>query len=114
MQYLQLVKVIEIAGGGGIQVVELESGSPYRNLAMFLHGDAVAVSAQPLFGGQIDGAATAVAGPVAKKIYQAADYEVRPATQGLPPGVVPLKSALRLTNTDGATAKLSVFIVALT
>ena len=117
-EFLQIAKVVELAAAGDpgdVQVITLESGTPYRHLAMYLQGEAVAVTAQPLFGGAVDGAATNVTGPIHQKIYQQTVDEFRPTTRGSifqGNGLVPLKSELRLTNTDTAPAKLSVFILA--
>lgn len=122
-EFLQISRFIELAatgdpGGNDVKTITLESGTPYRHLAMYLNGSATAVTAQPLFGGANDGAATNVTGAINQKIYQIGVDEVRPSTRGLQThpddgGVpVPLKSELRLTNTDAAVARLSVFIVA--
>ena len=117
--FIQLTKTIELAatgdlGGNDVVVVGFESGTPYTNLCMFASGTVVTVTAQPLLGGQNDGASTALAGTVAKKVFQTTANEIRPATTGLPEGTIPMKSALKLTNTNATPTKLTVFMAAST
>ena len=119
-EYLQIARRIELQGSGAAPANEveiaLESGTPYRHVAMYLMGEAAAVTAQPLFGEVADGAPTAVAGPIATKIYQGDIDEIRPATRSPEftkiDAPFPLKTSLKLTNTDINPAVLSVYIVA--
>ena len=112
-EYINIAQKVDLAANGSpgdSVIIPVEVGAPYRHLAMFLHGQAANVTAQPLFGGANDGAATAVAGAIAQKIFQMTVDEIRPPTNGLPNDVIPLKSELQLTNGDANPATLNVFI----
>ena len=118
-EHLQIAKRVNLAATGDpgdIVTITLESGTPYRHVAMFLMGEAAGVTAQPLFAGANDGAATNVAGTINTKIYQIGVDEIRPATSGSdftkPDAPIPMKSELRLTNTNANPAALSVYIMA--
>lgn len=112
MPYFQIAKKVEIPASSAV-TVEIESGVPYYNMVIYLNGNAINLSVQPMFGGANDGVATAVAAPIHTKIYQMSQDLVRPATTGIA-GVTPLKSAVKFTNSDVSDAVIDLLVVALT
>jgi hypothetical protein len=120
--YIQLTRRITLAATGGpgdIATVTFESGSPYIRYTAWVHsGNTPNVSAQPMLAGQNDGAAVVVNAAGAKKVFQAAADEVRPATQGLSKQsddvapAIPIKSEVKLTNLAATPVTLHVYIMA--
>jgi len=124
-EYLQLARQIKLAAAGGANVttISFEFGAPYHHLTMWVRantiGGTVNVTAQPLFGDVNNGTSTAVGNSTPTKVYQMADFEMRPATNitikhpsDINPAT-PLKSALKLTNNDSSGVEISVFMVAI-
>jgi len=108
---MQVIKTVTIAASAS-NTVDFECASPYRNMTMFVSGTVGTATAQPLFGGINDGSSTALVGTVAKKIFQAAVGEIRPPTSGLPDGIIPIKSSLKITNSGASTFTVTVFMAA--
>lgn len=123
VEHLQLVRRIklEASGGADTTTIALESGTPYRHLNMWVRVRSIAavnVTAQPLYGGVNDGAATAVGDSNPIKVYQIPLEEMRPATRITvkhpddSDAAESLKPALKLTNNAAAVADISVYIMA--
>ncbi len=123
VEHLQLARRVSLEATGGDDAITLtlESGTPYRHLNMWVRArgtGTIDVTAQPLYGGVVDGSPTAVGDTNPTKVFQIIVEEVRPATRlkKHPSDTVPaeaLKPELLLTNNAAASVEISVYIMAM-
>ena len=118
-EYIQIARNIALSPSE-VKTITVESGTPYRHLVMFVQcdGSHSKINAQPLFGGNNDGALIPITTLTAKKIFQVGVDEIRPATRGFKVHPsddavpIPIKSELKLTNAGTKSTTVSVFIIA--
>ena len=121
-EYIQLIRHVDLAksGVGDSITLEIESGTPYRHLTIWMHGNVNNINFQPKFGNVDDGSAVNVTGGVVvQKIFQMDADEIRPATRnipkysndGAPPA--PMKTSIDITNKNPTgPVRINVYIVA--
>lgn len=120
-EYLQLTRRVNLEASGGADsvTIELNSGTPYRHLVMWIYSQATPnLTAQPLYGGINDGASVNVTTPGMTKVFQAAVDEIRPATRVVvkhPSDIGPAfsaKPALEITNSAANPVMISIYVIA--
>lgn len=118
-EFIAVSRVVTVPANNNI-TVDFDSPYPYKNLCIWVMGQANNIVVQPLMAGASDGSSTSWTGTAKTvKVFQQTAGELRPQTTGLkkhqesdPSSPQVIKSAVKLTSTNGSAQNLTIYMCA--